>query len=58
MTNDMNKVMAREIATRINKMVNIPFINEDQEQVIFEFVVMILLDLFISGLDSMTEKIN
>ena len=56
MTNDLNKVMAREIATRINKMVNIPFINEEQEQVIFEFVVMILLDLFISGLDSLTEK--
>lgn len=56
MTNDLNKVMARKIATRINKIINIPFINEEQEQVIFEFVVMILLDLFISGLDSLTEK--
>ncbi len=40
-----------ELATRINKLVNIPLINEQNEQVFFEMVVAILLDIFLGELD-------
>ncbi len=46
-----NNPLVKELATRINKLVNIPLINEQNEQVFFEMVVGILLDIFLSELD-------
>ncbi len=43
--------LVKELATRINKLVNIPLINEQNEQVFFEMVVAILLDIFLGELD-------
>jgi len=44
--------LARELATRINKMVNIPLINEENEQIFFELIVTILLQILFDNLDS------
>ena len=46
-----NNPLVKELATRINKLVNIPLINEQNEQVFFEMVVGILLDIFLGELD-------
>jgi hypothetical protein len=46
-----NTSLVKELATRINKVVNIPLINEENEQVFFELVVAILLDIFFSEMD-------
>ncbi|GAB1467620.1 hypothetical protein MASR2M64_02960 [Candidatus Cloacimonadota bacterium] len=46
-----NSSLVKELATRINKVVNIPLINEDNEQVFFELVVAILLDIFFKEMD-------
>ncbi|HHV36402.1 MAG TPA: hypothetical protein GXX77_00980 [Candidatus Cloacimonetes bacterium] len=35
----------KDVATKINKMINIPFINEETEQVLFELIVGILIGL-------------
>lgn len=43
--------LVKELANRINKLVNIPLINEQNEQVFFEMVVAILLDIFLGELD-------
>lgn len=53
MANSMNQTLARELATKINKLINIPLIREEDEQIIFELIVLILLDIFFSGLDEM-----
>ena len=49
MTDELIKLMTREIATKINKKVNIPFIGEEQEQILFEAIVQVVLDLIFSG---------
>ncbi len=43
MDNEMKKQLARELATRINAAVNIPFIKEEDEQAFFEMLVMLVL---------------
>jgi hypothetical protein len=50
-----NNPLVKELATRINKLVNIPLINEQNEQVFFELVVAILLDIFFSEIDQQME---
>jgi len=52
MNDNMNQILARELATKINKLVNIPLIREEDEQIIFELIVMIMLDFLFSGLDA------
>ncbi|HPF08775.1 MAG: hypothetical protein PHU99_06575 [Candidatus Cloacimonetes bacterium] len=51
MNQNMNEILARELATKINKLVNIPLIREEDEQVFFELIVLILLDVILNGLD-------
>jgi len=43
--------LVKELATRINKAVNIPLVNEANEQAIFELIIGILLNLFLDELD-------
>ncbi|MCD8480715.1 MAG: hypothetical protein LRZ88_11205 [Candidatus Cloacimonetes bacterium] len=50
MNDNMNQMLARELATKINKMVNIPLIREEDEQIIFELIVLILLDFVLGGM--------
>jgi hypothetical protein len=44
--------LARELATRINALVDIPLVSEENEQVFFELIVAILLQLFFDTLDT------
>lgn len=46
-----NKALVRALAARINEMVNIPLINEDNEQIFFELIVSILLQIFFNTLE-------
>ena len=34
------------IATQVNKMVNVPFLNEDEEQLLFQFLIYKALEIF------------
>lgn len=43
--------LVTELATRINGIVNVPLINEQNEQVFFELVVSILLGIFFDEMD-------
>lgn len=50
MDNELMKQMAKELAGKINAMVNIPLVSEENEQAFFEMVILMLLDLVISRL--------
>lgn len=52
MSSTLNKTLAQELATKINKVVNIPLMNEKEEQVLFELIILIILDIFLSGMDA------
>ncbi len=43
--------LTKELATRINRLVNIPLINEQNEQIFFEFVVGTLLEMLFDEID-------
>lgn len=47
--------LIKELATSINKMVNLPLVNEQNEQAIFELVLNILVGMFIDELDDLAE---
>ncbi len=46
-----NQVLVREIASRINELINIPLINEKNEQIFFELIVNILMQNLLNLLD-------
>lgn len=48
MNNGVMRSLAKELATRINKVVDIPLISEENEQAFFEMVILMLLDLIFS----------
>ena len=50
MNTDFIKTLAVELATRINKLVNIPLVKEEDEQKFFEMIVMMVLEIVISKL--------
>nr|MDK2851083.1 hypothetical protein [Candidatus Cloacimonadota bacterium] len=52
MDNDIYNPLVRDLADRVNKIVNIPLVNEENEQIFFELVVTILLQLFLDTLDN------
>ncbi len=56
MNTDFIKVLAKELATKLNHLVNIPFIKEEDEQVFFELVVNIVLGAVLANLDKLSEK--
>lgn len=45
--------LVKELATRINAVVNIPLINEKNEQAVFELILGILLGLFLDELEEL-----
>jgi len=51
-----NNILVKELATRINQLVDIPLINEQNEQVFFELVLSILLGIFLDELDKQILK--
>ena len=50
MNKEVLKELARELATRVNSLVDIPFIKEDDEQAFFEMIILILLELVFNRL--------
>ncbi|MCB5258366.1 MAG: hypothetical protein WC179_00460 [Candidatus Cloacimonadaceae bacterium] len=42
--------IAEELAKKVNKVLNLPIINEQQEQVFYEMVILLLLELLINKL--------
>ncbi|MCB5296025.1 MAG: hypothetical protein RBQ67_05895 [Candidatus Cloacimonadaceae bacterium] len=46
-----NKALVRALADRINDLVDIPLINEANEQIFFELIVSILVEIFLNTLD-------
>ncbi|MDZ4182888.1 MAG: hypothetical protein U1B83_08435 [Candidatus Cloacimonadaceae bacterium] len=51
MDNELMRAMAKELATKINQVVNIPLISEENEQMFFELVVLMVLDLVLSRME-------
>ena len=51
-----NNILIKELATRINQLVNIPLINEQNEQAFFELVISILLGIFLDEVDKQILK--
>ncbi len=50
MNADIITPLAKELATRINKAVNIPFVSEEQEQYFFEMIIVLVLDTLLGQL--------
>ena len=51
-----DNILIKELATRINKLVNIPLINEQNEQAFFELIISILLGIFLDEVDKQILK--
>jgi len=45
MNNELFSQIAKELATKLNQMLNIPLVNEEDEQKFFEIVTAIILEL-------------
>ena len=56
MNTDFIKLLAKELATKLNNLVNIPFIKEEDEQAFFEVVVNIVLGAVLANFDKLTDK--
>lgn len=50
------QTLAKELAEYINKQVNIPWLNEEQEQIFFELVVTKVFELTIGSLLKQMDK--
>jgi hypothetical protein len=50
------KEMAKELAKHINQVVNIPWLNEEQEQMFFELVVTKVFELTLANLLHLMDK--
>ncbi len=50
MNTDFINTLAQELATRINKLINIPLVKEEDEQEFFKMVVKMVLEIVISRL--------
>jgi len=48
MDSEVMEILAKELATRVNKAVNLPLINEENEQAFFELIILMVLDLVLS----------
>ncbi len=44
-------ILVKELATRINALLDIPLINEENEQIFFELVLSVLMEIFLDELD-------
>ncbi len=50
MNTDFIKELAKELATKLNSMLNIPIVKEEDEQALFEMVTTIILEFVLSKL--------
>ena len=56
MNTDFITMLAKEVATKINQVVNIPLMREEDEQKFFEMVVMIILEIALAKLGKEVKK--
>jgi len=56
MDSTLCKQLAKELATQVNKMVNIPLIKEEDEQAFFEMVILLILEMIMSRLGIKPKK--
>jgi hypothetical protein len=56
--NPFIQALAKELAAKINQSINIPFLNEEQEQMFFELVVTTVFQLTLGHLIPLMEKDN
>jgi hypothetical protein len=50
MNENMLHNIAEELAKKVNKALNVPILNEQQEQAFFEMVILLLLEMLINKL--------
>ena len=50
MDNALLKELARELAAKVNHLVDVPLVNEDDEQAFFELIILILLEMIFNRL--------
>lgn len=51
MNTDLWQPLVKELASKVNHIVNIPFVSEEQEQKFFEMIFLLVLDTLLSQLD-------
>lgn len=56
MNTELLRPLVKELATKINRSINIPFVNEDQEQAFFEMILLMVLDTLLGQLDKEIRK--
>ena len=49
LSDEEKRTLAKELATKINAAVNLPLVSEAAEQVVFEMVMLVLIDLVLGG---------
>jgi hypothetical protein len=49
LSDEEKRTLAKELATKINAAVNLPLVSEAAEQVVFEMVMLLLIDLVLGG---------
>jgi len=54
--NPVIDLVAKEVAKQINNAVNLPFLNEEQEEVFFRLIVTKVLEITVGHLLSFLEK--
>lgn len=50
MNSELIQALAKELATRVNGVVNIPLVDEEHEQAFFELLIVILLEILLNKL--------
>jgi hypothetical protein len=50
MNNELLKALAKELAVKVNKAVNIPLVSEEDEQAFFELIILMILEIVFSKL--------
>ncbi|MDI9528699.1 MAG: hypothetical protein QM233_02065 [Candidatus Cloacimonadota bacterium] len=50
MNSELIQALAKELATKVNGIVNIPLVDEEHEQAFFELLIVILLEILLNKL--------
>ena len=50
MNETLLKELARELASKVNNLVDVPLVNEEDEQAFFELIILLLLELIFNRL--------
>ena len=58
MDNEILKTLAKELASKVNAAVNIPLVKEEDEQALFEIIILMVMEILLGklGFRYKTEK--